>query len=92
MKEDASSFGEAFGSPNCRRISARETGEGLVERTSRRSKAVGEESVGRRGLRSASVRRAAAREGGEKSNGLLGKSVEKGRVCSLSPVTRKIGC
>ena len=40
---------------------ARETGKGLVARTWRRSKAVGEGSVGRRGLRSGSVRKAAAK-------------------------------
>ena len=42
---------------------ARETGKGLVARTSRRSKAVGEGSVGRRGLRSGSVRKAAFQQG-----------------------------
>ena len=40
---------------------ARETGKGLVARTWRRSKAVGEGSVGSRGLRSGSVRKAAAK-------------------------------
>ena len=40
---------------------ARETGKGLVARTWRRSKAVGEGSVRRRGLRSGSVRKAAAK-------------------------------
>ena len=39
---------------------ARDTGKGLVARTSMRSKAVGAGSVGRRGLRVVSVRKAAA--------------------------------
>ena len=58
---------------------ARETGKGLVARTSRRSKAVGEGSVGRRGLRSGSVRKAAANvdvEGAEKAYGFLRKPGE----------------
>ena len=40
---------------------ARETGKGLVARTWRRSKAVGEGSLGSRGLRSGSVRKASAK-------------------------------
>ena len=80
---------------------ARETGKGLVARTWRRSKAVGEGSVGRRGLRSGSVRKAAAKVESisaaprkpmafcaslESSASLRGSPPVPALVCSLSPV------
>ena len=77
---------------------ARETGKGLVARTWRRSKAVGEGSLGSRGLRSGSVRKAAAKvesiSAGRRGGGppkkpmafLRGSPPVPALVCSLSPV------
>ena len=57
MEEDACGVSQTFSFHT--EEGARETGKGLVARISRRSKAVGEGSVGRRGLRAGSVRKAA---------------------------------
>ena len=59
MEEDTSGVSQAFSFPNGG--GSEGDGEGLIARTWRRAKAVGEGSLGSRGLRSGSVRKAAAK-------------------------------